>query len=1205
MNKNISITKEKFIVLITLVLIGLMLVINNMSKSYGATGNTYGTGTSDTSKDLQIIAIDPDPCNSSVSGDAVLLVSDGYVMLMDTGHGQDGSENKVEYVTDYVINFLTQYKNAGKLKGFYMYFSHFHSDHYGLIYNSFNSNGTCSTIENVGNRANSYTDVSGKLVARLKETIGNSYIKEIYVSDTKDINNLYNSGSSIWYYRNNYEYLTQTFCTGTTTTVENSTSGCTIYPVNLCKSGNKVKIVEKGDKILLGDAVIDIIGPTYTNTLAFSSASTQTQFNEVFNDGYPSCNNITSGKRNFKTTNNTCTINGKTRYDFSVENTGVTSNKTGHYLNDTSLVAMVTVGDTRYLTTGDSEWQEIEKLVASSSTINPTGKPIDIVKVPHHGEKTGFLTSFYQTFKPKFAFYQQDSSYYGGDEWSKYVVDYVSQNTNLLATGYNGTIKYTISNNNITVSQEVYMTSCSSKSENNKLIRVKYIDSTSGNEISTQNTYIVAKQSLNEPMTRTDNFYENENHSYNGKYDLKQVAAKSITGYTLRQDTNYEKLAGNATTNTTEEISLKYDVNQYTVTFNSKGGSTVASETVNYNGTATQPNAPTRTGYTFKGWTLNGNSYDFTTPVTGNITLTASWEINKYTVTFNSNGGSTVASETVNYNGTATQPNAPTKEGYGFSKWTLNGQEYDFNTKVTSNIELKAEWIIGEYTITFDSNGGSSVATQTVNYNGTVTQPTAPTKTGYTFKNWTLNGNVYDFSTKVTGSITLKATWEIAKYTVTFNSNGGSNVTSQTVNYNTTATNPTAPTKTGYTFKGWILNGNSYDFTTPVTSNITLTASWEINKYTVTFDSNGGSNIASETVNYNTAVTAPTNPTKTGYTFKGWRLNGNEYDFSTKIKTDITLVAEWEINKYTVTFDSDGGSNVRSQTVNYNGTVTQPATPTKEGYGFSKWTLNGQEYDFNSKVTSNIELKAEWIIGEYTIIFDSNGGSSVARQTANYNGVATIPTPPTREGYTFKNWTLNGQEYNFQTPITNSITLTATWEVANYTVTFNSDGGTIIDNQIIRHGNKVQKPTDPTKDGYVFDYWENNNEQYDFQTSITSNMTLTAKWRKIKYIINIECIDQDSNKILNTKKIVVLEGETFDINDYKETINEYRLEKISLPNDLENLEDTVDVKLYYQSTTKVNIPNTMKNGRKYLFGLIILITGLGLILSTRIKNKEK
>ena len=937
MDKDINITKEKFIVLITLVLIGLMLVINNMSKSYGATENTYGTGTSDNSKDLQIIAIDPDPCNSSVSGDAVLLVSDGYVMLMDTGHGLDGDENQIEYVTDYVINFLNQYKNAGKLKGFYMYFSHFHSDHYGLIKNSFEQNGSCSTIENVGNRANSYTDVSGKLVARLKETIGNSYIKEIYVSDTKDINNLYNSGSSIWYYRNNYEYLTQTFCAGTTTTVENSTSGCTVYPVNLCKSGNKVKIVEKGDKILLGDAVIDIIGPTYTNTLTFSSASTQTQFNEVFNDGYPSCNNITSGKRNFKTTNNTCTINGKTRYDFSVENTGVSSIKTGHYLNDTSLVAMVTVGDTRYLTTGDSEWQEIEKLVASSSTINPTGKPIDIVKVPHHGEKTGFLTSFYQTFKPKFAFYQQDSSYYGGDEWSKYVVDYVSQNTNLLATGYNGTIKYTISNNNITVSQEVYMTSCSSKSANNKLIRVKYVDSTSGNEISTQNTYIVAKQSLNEPMTRTDNFYENENHSYNGKYDLKQVAAKSITGYTLRQDTNYEKLAGNATNNTTEEISLKYDINQYTVTFNS---------------------------------------------------------------------------------------------------------------------------------------------------------------------------------------------------------NGGSNVSSQTVNYNTTATTPTSPTKTGYTFKGWKLNGNSYDFSTPVTSNITLTASWEINKYTVTFNSNGG-------------------------------------------------------------------SAVESQTVNYNGTATEPTPPTKEGYGFSKWKLNGQEYNFNTKVTSNIELQAEWIIGEYTITFDSNGGFAVATQTANYNGVATIPTPPTREGYTFKYWTLNGEKYNFQTPITGSITLKATWEVANHTVTFNSDGGTIIDNQTIRHSNIVQKPTDPAKDGYVFSYWEYNNEQFDFQTPVTSDITLTAKWRKIKCIINLECIDQDSNKILNTKKIVVLEGETFDINDYKETINEYRLEKISLPNDLESLEDTVDVKLYYQSTSKVNIPNTMKNGRKYLFGLIILITGLGLILSTKIKNKEQ
>lgn len=550
---------------ISIVSILSIILVNSLSKSYGAEGNTYGVASTDNSKDLDIIAIDPDPCNSSVSGDAVLLVSDGYVMLMDTGHGTDGT-NDIEYVSDYVINFLSNYQAEGKLKGFYMYFSHFHADHYGLIYNSFEQNGTCESIEGAGSIANSFNDKSGKFVDRLKQTIDVSKIKEIYVSDVSILNNIFNKGESIGYYRNNYAYLTQTFCEGETTTVQNSESGCTVYPINLCKNGNKVKILKKGDKVLLGDAIIDIVGPNYINTLDFSSANTQTDYKNVFDLGYPICNNIPSGKRNYKTTNITCTIDGKTRYDFSLENTGSETTEKGDYLNDSSLVSLVTVGNTRYLSTGDIEWQEIEKLVSMSSSINPSGKPIDIIKVPHHAEKTGFLESLYTTYKPKFAFYQQNNGTYGGKEWSKYVIDYVSKNTNLLATGYNGTIKYKISNDNINIENDSYLSTCKSKENNNKIITVNYIDSTTKEKISDSNKYIVAKNSLGEEMTKTNNYYENETHDYDGNYNLKEIANKDIVGYVLKKDTNYNMLEGLATDITSLDINLEYEKAGYVVT---------------------------------------------------------------------------------------------------------------------------------------------------------------------------------------------------------------------------------------------------------------------------------------------------------------------------------------------------------------------------------------------------------------------------------------------------------------------------------------------------------------------------------------------------------------------------------------------------------------------------------------------------------------
>ena len=199
--------------------------------------------------------------------------------------------------------------------------------------------------------------------------------------------------------------------------------------------------------------------------------------------------------------------------------------------------------------------------------------------------------------------------------------------------------------------------------------------------------------------------------------------------------------------------------NQHAVTFDSKGGSSVLSQVVNNNETATRPTNPTKDGYIFVEWQLNGNTYNFNTPVISDITLTAIWQINQYTITFSSNGGSSVLSQVVNNNETATRPTNPTKTGYTFKKWLLNGNEYNFNTPVTSNITLTAEWEINKYTVTFNSNGGNSVATQTVNYNSTAAQPSNPTKTGHTFKEWQLNGVAYNFSTQVTGNITLTAAW--------------------------------------------------------------------------------------------------------------------------------------------------------------------------------------------------------------------------------------------------------------------------------------------------------------------------------------------------------------------------------------------------------------------------------------------------------------
>ena len=290
----------------------------------------------------------------------------------------------------------------------------------------------------------------------------------------------------------------------------------------------------------------------------------------------------------------------------------------------------------------------------------------------------------------------------------------------------------------------------------------------------------------------------------------------------------------------------------YTVTFDSYGGTPVPpKQEVEYGHAATKPADPTLKGYTFAFWYLgedeqNATAYDFNTPVTENITLTAKWNINKYTVTFDSYGGTPVPpAQEVEYGLTATKPADPTLKGYTFAFWYLgedeqNATAYDFNTPVTENITLTAKWNINKYTVTFDSYGGTPVPpAQEVEYGLTATKPADPTLKGYTFAFWYLgedeqNATAYDFNTPVTENITLTAKWNINKYTVAFNTDGGTPVPpAQEVEYGLTATEPAAPEKTGYTFDGWYLGDEKYDFSAAVEQNITLTAKWHVTPHNI------------------------------------------------------------------------------------------------------------------------------------------------------------------------------------------------------------------------------------------------------------------------------------------------------------------------------------------------------------------------------------
>ena len=228
-------------------------------------------------------------------------------------------------------------------------------------------------------------------------------------------------------------------------------------------------------------------------------------------------------------------------------------------------------------------------------------------------------------------------------------------------------------------------------------------------------------------------------------------------------------------------------------------------------------------------------------------------------------------------------------------------------------------------------------------------------------------------------------------------------------------------TRAGYTQVGWsTVDGGEkvYGFEDIYTKNeaLTLYPVWNTNKYTITFDTNGGSEIAPITQDYGTEITAPDNPTRKGYTFKGW----DKEIPKTMPAENITVKAQWKINQYTITFDTNGGSEIAPITQDYGTEITAPDNPTRKGYTFKGWDKEIPE----TMPAENITVKAQWEINQYTITFDTNGGSEIAPITQDYGTEITAPDNPTREGYTFIGW---DKAIPTTMPAEN-ITVTAQWK---------------------------------------------------------------------------------------------------------------------------------------------------------------------------------
>ena len=234
-------------------------------------------------------------------------------------------------------------------------------------------------------------------------------------------------------------------------------------------------------------------------------------------------------------------------------------------------------------------------------------------------------------------------------------------------------------------------------------------------------------------------------------------------------------------------------------------------------------------------------------------------------------------------------------------------------------------------------------------------------------------------------------------YTVTFDAAGGSEVAAIQVKSGEKAVQPDDPVKEGYVFDAWYNGEAVYDWETPVTANLTLIAKWTDKTYTVTFDVEG---IDAQEIKHKDKVTKPEAPTKEGCVFAGWLNGETAYDFELPVTSDLVLTASWEVIKYSITFDSDGGSEVKAFEVDYETVANEPAAPTKEGHLFAGWFVGEVAYDWTAKVKENLTLKAKWkkaLAGIFEFDTEYNGWqewSMIENESKDAAGTATIAEPP-------------------------------------------------------------------------------------------------------------------------------------------------------------------------------------------------------------------
>ena len=475
-------------------------------------------------------------------------------------------------------------------------------------------------------------------------------------------------------------------------------------------------------------------------------------------------------------------------------------------------------------------------------------------------------------------------------------------------------------------------------------------------------------------------------------------------------------------------VTGSFTINKYKLTY-MVDDKTYKTIEVEYGASIAAESEPVKEGHTFSGWSLIP-----TTMPAKDVTVTGGFTINKYNLTYMIDGVTYKTSE-AEY-GTVIKPEAePSKEGYTFSGWSEIPA-----IMPAKEVVVTGSFTINKYKLTYKVDD-KTYKTIEVEYGASIVAESEPVKEGYSFSGWSLNP-----TTMPAKDVTVTGSFIINKYNLTYMIDGVTYKTSE-VEYGTVIKSEAEPSKEGYTFSGW----SEIPAIMPA-KDVTVTGSFTKGEYQLTYVVDGQ---AYKTIrmDYGVVITPEAAPEKDGYTFSGW----SEIPATMPAK-DVTVTGSFTINKYTLTYQVDGETYKTSE-VEYGTSITAEAEPTKEGYSFSGWSLIP-----TTMPAKDVIITGSFTKGQYKLVYMVDG-QTYKTISFDYGAAITPEVAPEREGYTFSGWS----EIPAAMP-SKDVTVTGSFTINKYTLTYQVDGETYKTYEV-EYGTDITAEAEPTKEGYIFSGW--------------------------------------------------------------------------------------------------------------------------------------